>query len=397
MGTVVGSCNLFKDRIVVALMIIWIGFSTVIFALSFLLEFENGAVLLGHLGIDSRTLDNFLRLSFWEKSQLILAFSVRFTFLYFLLQRVTSYRCRVTSFWLSNKEVASFLIAVVIPIAFFLGYTPLLYSYWLLLAFLVGRLQRNAFFALIFLAIVLVLGSFLNFGRGQVFFGMVAMLMGLRLSLKSTFVLSAFLVVALLSATLTKFETDDATIGLNIVYRFGVLNQLTPYLLSSVIEMNSSVPVSVDLFQNLPLVRGFFGILNETEIFYAITDGSSGALAVGPEVRALTYWNNFPIALVDLAIFYLIFFFSLSLMLKYLPGSGLAIFLLFPSLIQFDTVPVAALAIQSCIFTSFTLLAFYALRRRGGKQAVDSIPACEAVRPSAENVIGGGFRRPAKH
>jgi hypothetical protein len=156
--------------------------------------------------------------------------------------------------------------------------------------------------------------------------------------------------------TLIKFNSWDPIWLFNIFYRLGSYGQYVAYASAPADLFNTGRPLAEDFFQSLPLVRGAGSLLDETQLFAILTEGSRGGFAVSPELRAFSYWQNPAIAFVDISITYLSLYLMIWATALLLPTFRTGVLLALPIILQFDSVNSGAYFLQVVIVV-FVLLA----------------------------------------
>ena len=143
-------------------------------------------------------------------------------------------------------------------------------------------------------------------------------------------------VVCLVALTLLKFGSEDYFIMFNVINRFSILNQLIVYFNIDSLEFTVKNSALLSLVQNLPFIRSQVNTLDEIYLFYQITSGGTGGLAVSPEMRSMI-WSQKTIwlSLLDLGSMYFILYCFCKFAMKFFHGFILVL-ANFAFFIQFD-------------------------------------------------------------
>ena len=252
----------------------------------------------------------------------------------------------------------AFLIAV-IGVFKQMGYPPGLLAGIYLLAYCLGRLSAKGWQTVLNFLLVAALILAADSGRGTSIMLLLAFTIGRgRIDSYGLVLLPVAIGVALILLTQAKFYGDDISISANLFDRISNFNQFKLYLLGVGEDFSAGRPVAADLITSFPIIRSFFSQLDEALIFYRLTGGSVGGMAIGPELRSLAYWGDSAWIYADLAIAYALLYSVITFLVRNLAYGGEFLVIPFFLLISFDSLNSGATFVQIIVIIRL-IIAFF--------------------------------------
>lgn len=325
------------------LLFLWVVFSG--FAvLPFLLPDQLDA--LARLGFQGLPLLLVGQLQLLEILEFLSLFIPRLLFLLALVRLLASTQIKNAITSEGHVKVRLLITLLLTTVALVINYFPLVLWGWVLFSYYASRITPKPAFNLLGLIAVAAASLMLDLGRGYTLLAAIAYIVGYRGRRNATFIFSIITTLVLAGfLTLIKFGTSDWLSFLNVVQRFGVVNQFIVFLYSDSLNLDPGSGALFDLYAHLPFVRGHLSSIDEKYLFELIT-GNDGGLAIGFENRALAHWGNWIQSFLDLLVVFSVLFGFIRVTLHLAPLLALPIVLMFPSLVQLDSPYVVAVLLQ---------------------------------------------------
>lgn len=339
--------NLTQRSIVRLLIFAWLLFSLSVFAPNLI---PDNIEALARLGFQGSAQAQLYVTTVKEAFQFLFLFIPRLLFLVALFFTLRSQR--ITPYKLSGENLLTFqlVLFVLLLIGSVLGYPPLVLSVALLFCWNLAALAPSDTLRIFYMGLIVIGGMALGFGRSLLFLCTLAFFFNLTDLKKSSALKMAIIFLVVISAiTFSKFDSRDTTVLLNLVQRFGVVNQMGAWLHSDLLILHSGKPMTLDALQQFPLVRRYYESVDEVFLFEQLT-GNTGGLAVGPELRAASFWKTQFATFADISCFYLLLFVFSRLVIKFIPVASFSTLVMFPLLTQLDSLYIVSLYVQMVAF-----------------------------------------------
>jgi hypothetical protein len=203
--------------------------------------------------------------------------------------------------------------------------------------------------------VLAVLLHYLGFSRGLIFYAAIPFFCRYAFASKKRLILYILIYFSgAILLTYIKFSEANILLFSNLIMRISSYQSLILYNFFDTGLFDNNISLTQDFFQSLPIIRQNFLSIDEANVFDEIF-GSISGFAVIPEVRAVSYWGFGIKSFFDVFTFYLFFYVTIKLLIKFLKLPKEIVLLSMPIIIFFDSVTSVATIIQFYILTSAIL------------------------------------------